>query len=432
MQRLSEMFNVNHFIVSQVNPHVVPFLSKDEDLTSSTDDSSTLHPPIGPSWLLSATQFAKTEAMHRLTTLADLGVFPNTLTKAVSVLSQKYSGDITILPEISYADFPRMLSNPTPHFMQEATLRGERAAWPKLSRIRNHCAIELALDEAAHAFRARTAFSGAQEELRRGLVTRSKSDYVTSQPPDADEEEDEPNAVGGVGSSPTARRSPMHPRRRGMSQSSAPDATILELSRRDRVVRARRQAADHHKTRSANLDTGQHLQPNFFLAPNPDDESADPTKQPVLSPSLASTTTATLPLLSPPQSTSSLRRPSNPGSSLPKLQRSAPATPTLAQSHSPLTMTPPLPDAISTTKKHRCPPTGMSMRRTRTPTPPPQPAPTIAPLTAVGIPSPPPEEGPVVERAKGSPKTFGALGLEIDVSGREGLKVRKKRSVRKQ
>jgi TAG lipase/steryl ester hydrolase/phospholipase A2/LPA acyltransferase len=25
MAKLSEMFNVNHFIVSQVNPHVIPF-----------------------------------------------------------------------------------------------------------------------------------------------------------------------------------------------------------------------------------------------------------------------------------------------------------------------------------------------------------------------------------------------------------------------
>ena len=31
MTRLAEMFNVNHFIVSQVNPHVVPFLVKDEE-----------------------------------------------------------------------------------------------------------------------------------------------------------------------------------------------------------------------------------------------------------------------------------------------------------------------------------------------------------------------------------------------------------------
>jgi hypothetical protein len=29
MQRMSELFNVNTFIVSQVNPYVVPFLSVD-------------------------------------------------------------------------------------------------------------------------------------------------------------------------------------------------------------------------------------------------------------------------------------------------------------------------------------------------------------------------------------------------------------------
>ena len=28
MAKLSELFNVNHFVVSQVNPHIVPFLEK--------------------------------------------------------------------------------------------------------------------------------------------------------------------------------------------------------------------------------------------------------------------------------------------------------------------------------------------------------------------------------------------------------------------
>ena len=30
MTRLSELFNVNHFIVSQVNPHVAPFVYVNE------------------------------------------------------------------------------------------------------------------------------------------------------------------------------------------------------------------------------------------------------------------------------------------------------------------------------------------------------------------------------------------------------------------
>lgn len=127
-------------------------------------------------WLRVITHLAKGEALHRMHTLAEMGIFSNTLTKAVSVLSQKYSGDINIFPEISYADFPRMLSNPTAEFMLQAQISGERATWPKLSRIRNHCAIELALDEAVHRLRARVAFSPSPVDLKSIIQTRSNSD----------------------------------------------------------------------------------------------------------------------------------------------------------------------------------------------------------------------------------------------------------------
>ncbi len=176
MTRLAEMFNVNHFIVSQVNPHVIPFLVKEEDFITQEAHQSTPMVGSGPTWLHSFTQLAKGEALHRMHTMAEIGIFPNTLTKAVSILNQKYSGDITIFPEISYADFPRMLSNPTPEFMHQAMLCGERATWPKLSRIKNHCAIELALDDAVQKLRARVVFSPSQVDLRMGAHSRSNSD----------------------------------------------------------------------------------------------------------------------------------------------------------------------------------------------------------------------------------------------------------------
>ena len=162
------MFNVNHFIVSQVNPHVVPFLVKEEDSITQEAQQSTSSISAGPTWLNSIAHLAKGEALHRMRVTAEMGVFSNSLTKAVSVLSQKYSGDITIFPEISYADFPRMLSNPTPAFMVHAMLCGERATWPKLSRVKNHCAIELALDDAVQKLRARVVFSPSQVDLRLG------------------------------------------------------------------------------------------------------------------------------------------------------------------------------------------------------------------------------------------------------------------------
>ena len=167
------MFNVNHFIVSQVNPHVVPFLVKEEGVVSAQEISSPV--PLAPTWLDSLSHLAKGEALHRMHTLADLGILPNLLTKAVSVLSQKYSGDITILPEISYSDFPRMLSNPTIDFMQQALLAGERATWPKISIIKNHCALELALDDAVQKLRARVVFEPEEIEMRRSLHVKRNS-----------------------------------------------------------------------------------------------------------------------------------------------------------------------------------------------------------------------------------------------------------------
>ncbi|KAH6667081.1 lipase [Plectosphaerella plurivora] len=170
MTRLAEMFNVNHFIVSQVNPHVVPFLAKDDHLNPDTYHERKAKASEAKSdsdWVYTITALARDEALHRLHFLAEMGVFPNLATKLRSVLSQKYSGDINILPEVSINDLPKLLSNPTRDFMMKSCLTGERATWPKLSRIRDRCAIELGLDRAVHRLRARVVFSASQVDLRR-------------------------------------------------------------------------------------------------------------------------------------------------------------------------------------------------------------------------------------------------------------------------
>ncbi|KAF7562919.1 hypothetical protein G7046_g1255 [Stylonectria norvegica] len=168
MTRLSEMFNVNHFIVSQVNPHVVPFLTKDDHLSPTNKLDRGKQTRRGDfDWVYTLTTLAKDEALHRLQFLSEIGFLPNLIDKARSVLSQKYSGDINILPEISMHDLPRILKNPSSDFMIRSCLLGERAAWPKLSRVRDRCAIELALDRAVHRLRARVVFSESQQDLRR-------------------------------------------------------------------------------------------------------------------------------------------------------------------------------------------------------------------------------------------------------------------------
>ncbi|KZM19851.1 Lipase 5 [Ascochyta rabiei] len=173
MTRLAEMFNVNHFIVSQVNPHVVPFLEKEEEMVAAEAQGTAFS--AGPHWMSSVASLAKGEVLHRLQVLADMGVFPTYVTKLRGLLSQRYSGDINIFPAISYADFPRVLSNPTTEYMLGCLLTGQRATWPKLSRIQNHVAIELALDNLIQKLRARTVFNSAQTALRPNTLSRPNS-----------------------------------------------------------------------------------------------------------------------------------------------------------------------------------------------------------------------------------------------------------------
>ncbi|CUS08251.1 unnamed protein product [Tuber aestivum] len=158
MSRLSEMFNVNHFIVSQVNPHVVPFLTKDPPSSPSPSFITAPTPESTSTWGTKILALAHTETLHRLNILSELGIFPTSMTKLRAVLSQKYSGDINIFPETPYADLPRMLKNPTTEFVRTAMKRGERATWPRLTRVRNHVLVELELDRVIHVLRARVVF----------------------------------------------------------------------------------------------------------------------------------------------------------------------------------------------------------------------------------------------------------------------------------
>ncbi|GAB7353613.1 hypothetical protein MBLNU459_g4029t2 [Dothideomycetes sp. NU459] len=175
MSRLAEMFNVNHFIVSQVNPHVVPFLQKEESDVTAAAQHSTSAFAAGPKWLRTMANLARDEALHRMHVLSELGILPTTMSKVRSVLSQRYSGDITILPEVSYTQFPNVLRNPTVEFMVQAMLSGERATWPRLSQVRNHCAIELALDDAVQRMRTRLVFSPSQVDLRMNTFANPKA-----------------------------------------------------------------------------------------------------------------------------------------------------------------------------------------------------------------------------------------------------------------
>lgn len=218
MTRLAEMFNVNHFIVSQVNPHVVPFLAKEENIKPYIHSDSVAHgqeqPDRAGDWMATTAGVAIEEILHRLQLMIELNIAPNLATKLQSIISQGYSGDINILPEIAMQDIPRMLLNPTSDFMLRSCLSGERATWPKISRIRDRCAIELALDRAVISLRARVVFSSSQVDLRR-MATGPFSNQI--EPEDATSRANEATQTEEQDEESNGDRRPMERRGSGSS-----------------------------------------------------------------------------------------------------------------------------------------------------------------------------------------------------------------------
>ncbi|OAA65814.1 lipid acyl hydrolase [Niveomyces insectorum RCEF 264] len=183
VERLGEMLNVNHFIVSQTNPHIVLFVRKDEKLNAphhmsdgdgdgdggrgTTISTNAPTPSIRSNLLDMLGWLGKSEAIYCLETLVSLGLFRGGASVLLQMLSQRYTADINILPRMGLAWGTNLIRNPTPEFMLEACRVGEQATWPSISRISQACAVELALDRAVHRLRERIAFSDSQVNLRR-------------------------------------------------------------------------------------------------------------------------------------------------------------------------------------------------------------------------------------------------------------------------
>jgi len=160
--------------VSQVNPHVRLCLEPEEEFTGVQPKSQSPRSTL----FRAALKFGRDEILYRAQVAEDLGL-PAFLTRGFSLLNQQYTGDINILPEIDTFEFMKMMANPTTDYMREAAVVGAKATWPKMCRIRNSVAIELALIKAIHELRERVNFSpearAARQAARASNRGRSRS-----------------------------------------------------------------------------------------------------------------------------------------------------------------------------------------------------------------------------------------------------------------
>src|SRR5690606_29863307 len=128
IHRLARLYGVILSIVSQTNPHVVPFLAR--------KGGGRMLPALGNLALRNFTMNARfvLNLAQRQVQSNDLGLI---LDKAESILKQKYFGDINIIPPRQPANILRVLRNPSVEDARDFTHSGEKTTCPKLVLIRD-------------------------------------------------------------------------------------------------------------------------------------------------------------------------------------------------------------------------------------------------------------------------------------------------------
>jgi hypothetical protein len=130
--RLSRLHNVNHFIVSQTNPHVLPFLHLRQQggilPMAASIAGKSLHAQ-GRQLLQVAAKLAEPTPLSGWVGIAQ------------GLADQDYRGDIDLHPRLDLRLFRRVFSNPTRAELDRFILEGERATWPRQEMIRQHTRI---------------------------------------------------------------------------------------------------------------------------------------------------------------------------------------------------------------------------------------------------------------------------------------------------
>lgn len=162
--RLSELFNVNNFIVSQARPYLAPFLS------------SPLHRHRRRGWYLKMIKVIGLEISHRAKQLSLLGFLPSYTRSYVQGILPLQS-EVTLVPSLAILDFFKVFRHPTHREIQYWTGRGERAIWPAMALLRVRGLIEVTLSECYEATRheEQTHLPGSSVS-RQPITSRGRND----------------------------------------------------------------------------------------------------------------------------------------------------------------------------------------------------------------------------------------------------------------
>ena len=144
--RLSRLQNVNHFIVSQTNPHVLPIVraKSGRGVTAKLVGVGTRFAQVQSGYLLevckglSPSEWAKT-----------------LLGRTQNFIAQDYEGDINIHPSFRMDLYQLMMKNPTHEQLSLFIKEGEIATWPQLALVKYQTLVARVLADCTGRLRAR-------------------------------------------------------------------------------------------------------------------------------------------------------------------------------------------------------------------------------------------------------------------------------------
>lgn len=143
-KRLARLYGVNHYIVSQANPHITPFISDLKQPGSVVDSVRQATVASTKAWMNAGLSIWEKPLSYfpALNGLANM---------TMSIIDQDYGGDITIVNPPRLWSPAKILSQLSVEDMTDLIATGEAMSWPKIEMIRTQTRISRTLTRCRHA-----------------------------------------------------------------------------------------------------------------------------------------------------------------------------------------------------------------------------------------------------------------------------------------
>jgi len=159
-KRLARLYGVNHYIVSQANPAVLPFVADGRRQGGPLAIVTNASRRTAREWLN-----AGAAIMHR--PLSNDGSASRVANMVLSMVNQDYIGDVNILPRNRFYNPFKLLAHLAPKDIMKLISSGERSTWRKMEMIRVQTHISRTLDSILADFATQQQKSHKPRRARR-------------------------------------------------------------------------------------------------------------------------------------------------------------------------------------------------------------------------------------------------------------------------